>query len=110
MGKGVIATARQVDTSELFKQPVHCFRCNEAFYFTLRAIGEEKKSKCPVCGTGINLSDDGYRSLVASVRDTIGQLANPRLLREDRADDQVGRRSPVTKHSARLRQLVIPER
>jgi len=63
--------ARQVDTSEVFKQPVHCFRCDEAFYFTLRAIGEEEKLKCPVCGTGINLSDDG--------RDTIRSISQPSL-------------------------------
>jgi hypothetical protein len=73
MGKGD-AMARQVDTSEVFKHPVHCFRCDEAFYFTLRAIGEEEKLKCPVCGAGINLSDDGYKSLVASVRDTIRSI------------------------------------
>jgi hypothetical protein len=79
MGKGVIAMARQVDTSEVFKQPVYCFRCDEAFYFTLRAIGEEEKLKCPVCGTGINLSDDGYKSLVASVRDTIRSISQPSL-------------------------------
>jgi len=71
--------AKQVDTSEVFKQPVHCFRCDEAFYFTLRAIGEEEKLKCPVCGTGINLSDDGYKSLVASVRDTIRSISQPSL-------------------------------
>jgi hypothetical protein len=40
--------ARQVDTSEVFKQPFHCFRCDEAFYFTLRAIAENQKLKCPV--------------------------------------------------------------
>jgi hypothetical protein len=75
MRKRVIAMARQVDTSEVFKQPIHCFRCDEAFYFTLRAIAEHEKLKCPVCASGINLSDDGYKSLVASVRDTIKSLA-----------------------------------
>jgi hypothetical protein len=74
--------ARQVDTSEVFKQPVHCFRCDEAFYFTLRAIGEEEKLKCPVCGTGINLSDEGYKSLLTSVRDMIRSISQPCLLRE----------------------------
>jgi hypothetical protein len=67
--------ARQVDTSEVFKQPIHCFRCDEAFYFTLRAIAEDEKLKCPVCASGINLSDDGYKCLVAGVRDTIKSLA-----------------------------------
>ena len=70
----MIAMARQVDTSEVFKQAVHCFRCDEAFYFTLRAIAEDQELKCPVCGSGINLSDDGYKSLVASVRDAIRSI------------------------------------
>jgi hypothetical protein len=68
--------AKQVHTSEVFKQPVHCFRCDEAFYFTLRAIAEDEKLKCPVCGTGINLSDDGYKPLVASVRYTIKSICD----------------------------------
>jgi hypothetical protein len=76
VGKRVIAMARQVDTSEVFKQPVHCFRCDDAFYFTLRAIAEDEKLKCPVCGTGINLSDDRYKSLVASVRYTIKSICD----------------------------------
>ena len=79
VGKRVLAMAKQVDTSEVFKQPVHCFRCDEAFYFTLRAIGEDEKLKCPVCGTGINLSDDSYKSLVTSVRDTIRSISQPTL-------------------------------
>jgi C4-type Zn-finger protein len=67
--------AKLVDTSEVFKQLVHCPRCDEAFYFTLRGIAEDEKLNCPVCATGINLSDDDYKSLVASVRDTIRSLA-----------------------------------
>src|SRR5262249_551939 len=35
--QGVIAMARLVDTRDVFKQAVHCFRCDEASYFTLRA-------------------------------------------------------------------------
>ena len=79
MGKRVIAMARHVDTSDVFKHPVHCFGCNEAFYFTLRAIAEDEQLKCPVCATGINLSDDGYKSLVASVRETIRSISQPSL-------------------------------
>jgi hypothetical protein len=71
--------ARHVDTSDVFKHPVHCFRCDEAFYFTLRAIAEEEKLKCPVCGTAINLSDDCYKPAVASVRDTIRSFSQPSL-------------------------------
>jgi hypothetical protein len=77
LGKRVIAMARQVDTSEVFKQPVHCFRCDEAFYFTLRAIAEDEKLKCPVCRTDINLSDNGYKFLVTNVRDTIRSISQP---------------------------------
>jgi hypothetical protein len=68
--------ARQVDTSEVFKQLVHCFRCDEASYFTLREIAEDEKLKCYVCGTDINLSDDGYKPLVASVRYTIKSICD----------------------------------
>jgi hypothetical protein len=63
--------ARHVDTSDVFKHPVHCLRCDEAFYFTLRAVAEDEKLKCPRCWTAINLSDDGYKSVVASVREMI---------------------------------------
>jgi hypothetical protein len=69
----------QVDTRDVFKHPVHCFRCDEAFYFTLRAIAEEEKLKCPVCRTAINLFDDCYMSVVASVRDTIRSFSQPSL-------------------------------
>ena len=79
--------ARQVDPSEVFKQPVHCFRCDEAFYFALRAIAEDEKLKCPVCGTCINLSGEGYESLVTSVRDMIRSISQPSLAAC--ADDQV---------------------
>jgi len=72
--------ARQVDTRDVFKHPVHCLRCDEAFYFTLKTIAEDEKLKCPICRTAINLSDDCYKSVVASVRDTIRSFANPRLL------------------------------
>ena len=75
--------ARQVDTSDVFKHPVHCLPCGEAFYFTLRAIEEDEKLKCPVCGTAINLSDDGYKSVVASVSEMIRSFSQ-RSLRENR--------------------------
>ena len=77
MGKqGVIAMARLVDTRDVFKQPVHCFRCNEASYFTLRAITEDEKLECSVCGTSINLSDDDYVYLVSSVREMIRSISS----------------------------------
>jgi len=71
--------ARHVDTSEVFKHAVHCFRCDEALYFTLRSIAEDEKLKSPVCATAINLSDDSYKSVVAIVRDTIRSFSQPSL-------------------------------
>jgi hypothetical protein len=32
-----------VDTGAVFKEPVQCFACDEAFYFTLRKIAEAQK-------------------------------------------------------------------
>jgi len=88
--------ARQVDTSEIFKHPVHCFRCDEAIYFTLREIAEDETLTCPVCATDINLSDDGYKPLVASVRDTIRSFSQPSLAAWGARDDQVRRRWTVS--------------
>jgi len=68
--------ARHVDTRDVFKHPVRCFRCEEASYFTLRAIAEDENLKCSVCGACINLSDDGYMSLVSSVRDMIRSISS----------------------------------
>jgi hypothetical protein len=68
MGKRVIPMARQVDTSEVFKGAMKLF-------ISLRAIAEDEKLKCPVCRTDINLSDDGYKFLVANVRDTIRSIS-----------------------------------
>jgi len=42
--------ACDVDTGAVFKHPVHCFGCDQAFYFTLRKIAEAKKLACPLCG------------------------------------------------------------
>jgi len=60
-----------VDTSRVVKQPVHCFVCSENFYFTLRAIAESEKLRCPHCGCDINLAESLYRSLVAKVKQTM---------------------------------------
>jgi hypothetical protein len=68
--------ARPVDTRDVFKHPVHCLRCDEASYFTLRVIAEDEKLKCSVCGTCINLSDDGYVPLVSGVRDMIRSISS----------------------------------
>jgi hypothetical protein len=60
-----------VDTSRIFKQPVHCVTCDEAFYFTLSSIAENQRLACPLCSADINLGDDAYRPLVATVKETI---------------------------------------
>jgi DNA-directed RNA polymerase subunit RPC12/RpoP len=60
-----------IDTRKIFKRLVHCFGCDEAFYFTLWAIAENRNLACPHCGTHIDLADDAYQPLVASVKDTI---------------------------------------
>src|SRR5262249_14026186 len=63
--------ACDVDTGAVFKHPVHCFGCDQAFYFTLRKIAEAKKLPCPLCGLDINLTDEAYGFVVTSVKDTI---------------------------------------
>jgi hypothetical protein len=66
--------ACDVDTGEVFKHPVHCFGCNQAFYFTLRKIAAAKKLTCPLCGSDINLTDEAYGFVVASVKETIAVI------------------------------------
>jgi hypothetical protein len=68
----------RVDTSSVFKRPLRCLRCDEAFYFTLRAIAESQKLACPHCATGMDLNDDAYRLVVADVRATIKEISEPR--------------------------------
>jgi hypothetical protein len=63
--------ACDVDTGAVFKYPVHCFGCDQAFYFTLRKIAEAKELVCPLCGSAINLTDEAYGFVVASVKETI---------------------------------------
>ena len=66
--------ACDVDTGAVFKHPVHCFGCDQAFYFTLRKIAEAKKLACPLCGSDINLTDEAYGFVVTSVRETIALI------------------------------------
>jgi hypothetical protein len=66
--------ACDVDTGAVFKHPVHCFSCDQAFYFTLRKIAEAKKLACPLCGSDINLTDEAYGSVVTSVKETIALI------------------------------------
>jgi hypothetical protein len=63
-----------VDTSKVFKELVHCFGCDEPFYFTLRAIAENQSLACPQCGTEINVVDRAYQSLVVSVKERIAHI------------------------------------
>jgi len=66
--------ACDVDTGAVFKRPVHCFSCDQAFYFTLRKIAEAEKLACPLCGSDINLTDDAYGFVVTSVKETIALI------------------------------------
>ena len=66
--------ACDVDTGAVFKHPVHCFSCDQAFYFTLRKIAEAKKLACPLCGSDINLTDEAYGFVVTSVKETIALI------------------------------------
>jgi len=66
--------ACDVDTGAVFKRPVHCFSCDQAFYFTLRKIAEAEKLACPLCGSDINLTDEAYGFVVTSVRETIALI------------------------------------
>jgi hypothetical protein len=65
-----------VDAGRIFKQPVLCFKCEDSFYFTLRAIADDRKLVCPHCGGDINLANDVYRPLVATVIATLKAI-NP---------------------------------
>jgi len=66
--------ACDVDTGAVFKHPVHCFSCDQAFYFALRKIAAAKKLTCPLCGSDINLTDEAYAFVVTSVKETIGLI------------------------------------
>jgi hypothetical protein len=66
-----MALMSRVDTGSVFKHPVHCFRCDDAFYFTLRKIAEAKDLACPQCGSNINLAHGAYVTLVAWAKETI---------------------------------------
>jgi len=63
-----------VDTSKVFKRSVACCCCKQAYFFTLQAIANNPKLKCPGCGNSINIYDDSYRPLVNQVRDTIAAI------------------------------------
>jgi uncharacterized paraquat-inducible protein A len=60
-----------VDTSSVFKRPLHCLRCDGDFYFTLRSIAQSQKLACPQCGRDLNPNN---RSVVADVRITVQNL------------------------------------
>ena len=66
--------ACDVDTGAVFKYPVHCFGCDQDFYFPLRKIAEAKILPCPLCGSDINLSDEAYGLVVTSVKETIALI------------------------------------
>jgi hypothetical protein len=63
-----------VDTGKVFKRPVFCPTCDSEFLFTLRAIADDPKLKCPSCRGEINIRGDEYGRLVAQVRETINSF------------------------------------
>jgi hydrogenase maturation factor HypF (carbamoyltransferase family) len=69
-----MARTSGVDTGAVFKHPVHCFHCDEDFYFTLRRIAYVEQLACPQCGCDINLADGSYENLVSSVKETIARI------------------------------------
>jgi rRNA maturation endonuclease Nob1 len=70
-----MAPMSHVDTGSAFKHPVHCLRCDEAFYFTLRKIAEAKDLACPQCGSNINILAHGaYVTLVTWAKETIALI------------------------------------
>src|SRR5262249_15953315 len=99
--------ACDVDTGAVFKHPVHCFGCEQAFYFTLRKIAAAKKLTCPVCGSDINLSDEAYEFFVTSLKATIALIDQSsrdlhRVVRQQNGGGMVetrqGRMAPVEVH------------
>jgi hypothetical protein len=70
-----------VDTGAVFKHPVHCSGCDQAFYFTLRKIAAAKKLACPLCGSDINLTDEAYGFGIAPATVELGKEALPTLSR-----------------------------
>jgi hypothetical protein len=65
-----------VDTSKVFKELVHCFECDQPFYFTLWAIAENQNLACPQCGMEINVADHVYQSLLASVQERVAEISS----------------------------------
>src|SRR4051812_47830846 len=63
-----------VDTSKVFKELVHCFTCDECFYFSLWAIAKYPKLPCPQCGININLADPPYQQLVVGVKERMAEI------------------------------------
>ena len=77
-----------LDAGAVLKRPVLCPHCNEHYYFTLRAIGDNRELRCYGCGGSICLRDSDYQPLVREVRNTLDAMdqsppsfiaAHPRL-------------------------------
>jgi hypothetical protein len=64
-------------TAAVFKRLVPCFRCDDQFYFTLRAIADAHHLTCPVCRSEIDLWDSRYKSLRMEVRNTLAEIVSP---------------------------------
>ena len=99
-----------VDTSKVFKELVHCFECDQPFYFTLWAIAENQNLACPQCGTEINAADHVYQSLLASVKERVAEISSfqcappgDRHLDRERASNRLGHHPDLmSKHTVRI--------
>jgi hypothetical protein len=69
-----MASMNRVDTGAVFKHPVDCFGCHEAFYFTLRKIAGAEKLACPQCGSDIDLADRAHESLITWAKETTASI------------------------------------
>jgi hypothetical protein len=63
-----------LDTGQIFKQPVLCPHCNEERLFTLRAIADSPKLRCPGCGNSIYMSRSIYEPLIREVRKALAAI------------------------------------
>jgi hypothetical protein len=63
-----------LDTGQMFKQPVFCPHCQEERLFTLRAIAHTPRLKCPGCGGRICLTDNAHEALLSEVRNQLAAI------------------------------------
>lgn len=63
-----------IATIQVFKRPVVCSSCGEAYLFTLKMIAESNELCCHGCKSSIDLRTSAYSSLVDEVRECARKL------------------------------------